>query len=202
MCCTASVHTYCGNVTDDLRHVNLDADQIRVLAHTLRSRLLGHLRLHGPATATRLAAALDTNSGATSYHLRQLADVGLVAEDPDAGRGRERVWRPVHDVSNWNRDDFAGDPGAQAASDWLVSNFAHRLAEQVQDWLTASPHESPQWVQAAEFSDFILRLNPDQLTAMTRELETVIERWRTTKPEPGARTVLLHLYPVPQKEDR
>jgi len=60
------------------REVHLDARQIRVLAHPLRFRLLGRLRLDGPATATGLARALETNTGATSYHLRQLADVGLV----------------------------------------------------------------------------------------------------------------------------
>ena len=49
-----------------------------MLAHPLRSRLLDELRLSGPATATTLAAVLHTNSGATSYHLRKLAEVALV----------------------------------------------------------------------------------------------------------------------------
>ena len=71
------------------------------LAHPLRLRLLGRLRTDGPATATALAEKLGTNTGATSYHLRQLAEVGLVAEDPDLGTGRQRWWRARHDVSSW-----------------------------------------------------------------------------------------------------
>jgi DNA-binding transcriptional ArsR family regulator len=71
--------------------IRLDAAALRVLAHPLRSRLLSHLRLHGPATATDLAERLSTNTGATSYHLRKLEEVGLVS-DTDTGVGKRRVW--------------------------------------------------------------------------------------------------------------
>jgi hypothetical protein len=181
----------------DLRHVNLDSRQIRVLAHPLRSRLLSQLRLNGPATATRLAEVLATNTGATSYHLRQLAEVGLVAEDAGAGHGRERWWRSAHDVTSWERDNFAGDPDAQAASDWLTSNFAHQLAERIEGWTKGVADEPEEWRSAAEFSDCILRLGPAQLTEMLGELNAVIDRWRAQQPGPDARQVLLYLYPVP-----
>ena len=52
----------------------------RLLAHPLRSRILAHLRLHGGATAADLARALSSNTGATSYHTRVLAEAGLVTE--------------------------------------------------------------------------------------------------------------------------
>ena len=184
-------------MSDDLRHVNLDSRQIRVLAHPLRSRLLSQLRLNGPATATKLAGALGTNTGATSYHLRQLAEVGLVAEDAEAGHGRERWWRSAHDVTSWKRDNFAGDPDAQAASDWLSSNFAHQLAERIEDWNSGLGDEPVEWRSATVFNDYIMRLGPEQLTAMLEELNAVIERWRTEEPAPDARQLLLYLYPVP-----
>jgi len=187
-------------MTDDVRHVNLDSRQIRVLAHPLRSRLLSQLRLSGPATATRLAEVLGTNTGATSYHLRQLAEVGLVAEDAGAGHGRERWWRAAHDVTSWERDQFAGDPDAQAASDWLTSNFAHQLAERIEDWNKVVADEPAEWRAAAEFSDWILRLDAAQLTAMTSELAAVVDRWRAETPGPDARQVLLYVYPVPLPE--
>jgi DNA-binding transcriptional ArsR family regulator len=185
---------------DDLSHVHLDARQIRVLAHPLRSRLVGELRLHGPATATQLASAFGTNTGATSYHLRQLAEAGLVEEDEGSGRGRERWWRARHDVTSWERDDYAGDPDATAAADWLTSQFAMRMAERVEEWNRGVGGESPEWRAAVRFSDWILRLDAAQLTGMTAELEEVVERWRratTESPSPDAREVLLYLYPVP-----
>lgn len=61
--------------------------QLRALAHPLRVQLLGLLRLDGPATASRLAARVGESSGATSYHLRQLAAYGFVEDEPGQGRG-------------------------------------------------------------------------------------------------------------------
>ncbi|GAA2497653.1 winged helix-turn-helix domain-containing protein [Winogradskya humida] len=178
--------------------VHLDGKQIRVLAHPLRARLLGQLRVDGPATATRLAAALGTNTGATSYHLRQLADVGLVTEDDTVGQGRERWWRSAHDMSSWKRDVFAGDPDATAASDWLDSYALTRLVEQVEAWRRVRPGEPAEWRAAAESSDYILDLNAEQLAAMNDELGAVIERYRGVAPGEGARQVLFYLYGVPR----
>ena len=183
--------------------VHLDAQQIRVLAHPLRSRLLGRLRLDGPATATRLAGALATNTGATSYHLRRLADVGLVAEQ-DGGRGRERWWRAAHDMTSWQRDTFTGDPDAVAAADWLDSYALNRLVDRAESWQRARPDASPPWRTAAGFSDFILTLGSAQLGALLAELEAVIDRYRAlgeTEPGPDARQVLLYLYAVPRLTD-
>ena len=68
--------------------------KLRALAHPLRVRMIGLLRTEGPATATTLAKRLGESTGATSYHLRQLAAYGLIEEDPERhGHGRERWWR-------------------------------------------------------------------------------------------------------------
>ncbi|MBU2662417.1 winged helix-turn-helix domain-containing protein [Actinoplanes bogorensis] len=61
-------------------------------AHPLRVRLLNLLRERGPSTASKLAELLGQSSGATSYHLRQLAAYGFV-EDAGCGTGRERWWQ-------------------------------------------------------------------------------------------------------------
>jgi predicted ArsR family transcriptional regulator len=191
-------------MADELRHVNLDARQIRVLAHPLRARLLSQLRLDGAATATKLAGKLGTNTGATSYHLRQLADVGLVAEDEGAGRGRERWWRAAHDVTRWDRDAYAGDADATAAADWFTGHLARVIAKRVEDWHHAAPNETAEWRQAADLSDYILTLNAPQLTALTKELDGVIERWRSetrATPAEGARQILIYLYSLPRPKE-
>ena len=102
--------------------LRLDPRGLKVLAHPLRSRLLTALREHGPATATALAERSGTNTGATSYHLRKLASVGLV-EETDDGRGRERWWRAATEMHGWTERDVAGDPDAQAATDWLRRHY-------------------------------------------------------------------------------
>jgi DNA-binding transcriptional ArsR family regulator len=185
-----------------MSEVKLDGRQIRVLAHPLRLRLLGRLRLEGPATATRLAQALGTNTGATSYHLRQLADVGLVAEDDTAGgKGRERWWRAEHETSSWHRDGFAGDPDAAAAAEWLDNEWLSFLAERAGAWHAARGAEPAEWRSAASFSDQWLELDAEQLTALNAEIEAVVARWSgEVEPGPGARRVGIFTYGMPWVE--
>src|SRR5215831_7404684 len=78
--------------------ISVDAGNLRGIAHPIRVRLLALLRDDGPSTATRLAARTGLNSGATSYHLRQLERFGFVVEDERTG-GRERWWRAAHRVT-------------------------------------------------------------------------------------------------------
>ncbi|MFD6751547.1 helix-turn-helix domain-containing protein, partial [Streptomyces anthocyanicus] len=73
-----------------------DLATLKALAQPRRQRILQHLTLHGPATSASLARELGLNTGATSYHLRELARYGCVEEQPEAdGHGRERWWRAV-----------------------------------------------------------------------------------------------------------
>jgi len=180
--------------------VRLRNDQIRVLAHPLRSRLLGSLRLHGPATATSLAADLGTNTGATSYHLRQLAEVGLVAEEGRPGTGRQRFWRAVHEMSSWHRSQYDDDPDAAAAADWLAGQQLTRLNSQFEAWWAAEREEPAEWRDASSLSDYYLALNAAQAQALMAELDAVVNRWRDVEPGPGARQVLLYLAAVPNME--
>ena len=70
--------------------------QLRALTHPIRLRMLGILRTEGPTTATALAQRLGLNTGATSYHLRQLAQHGFIVDDESRGNGRERWWQAAH----------------------------------------------------------------------------------------------------------
>jgi DNA-binding transcriptional ArsR family regulator len=176
-------------------------DQLRVLAHPLRSRLLGSLRLDGPATATSLAARLGTNSGATSYHLRQLAAAGIVEDDPERSTGRERVWRASHDGTSWRSPDYDADPDAQAADDWLVRHHAAVMAGWVDSWLEGRAGWSRSWRWAADQSDYHLHVTPEQLASLVAELHAVVDRYRDREdPDaPGAErvSVLLQAFPSP-----
>ncbi|AZM55919.1 transcriptional regulator [Streptomyces sp. WAC 01529] len=72
-----------------------DLRLLKALAQPRRQQMLQHLTVHGPATSATLARALGLNTGATSYHLRELARYGFVEEAPGSGHGRERWWRAV-----------------------------------------------------------------------------------------------------------
>ncbi|MEV1146402.1 winged helix-turn-helix domain-containing protein [Micromonospora sp. NPDC049799] len=187
-----------------VRTVHLDGRQIRTLAHPLRLRLLGALRMDGPATATTLADKLRTNTGATSYHLRQLADVGLVVEDPDRASGRQRWWRAAHDITHFEPTDFDGDPDARAAVEWLESDWIRWMAEQAERWMAAARNADRAWREAAAIGDMMLRLDPTRLRALNDELHEVVMRYRDEPvPDPAnARDVFVFLSAFPRVEER
>ena len=177
--------------------------QLRALAHPLRSRLLGTLRLDGPATATELAARLGTNSGATSYHLRQLAEVGLVEDAPERSTGRDRAWRSSHGSTSWSSTDFDDDPDARAADDWLLRHHANSMGRWVDDWLESRGEWPSEWRGAADQSDYHLTATPELLSALTAELHAVVRRFIETA-DPSAPTalpvtVLLQAFPSPDR---
>ena len=148
--CKESVHRYCAHhghthprtcsveTSGDLTGIRLDATSLRVLAHPLRSRLLSQLRIGGPATATDLAAELGTNSGATSYHLRKLESVGLVA-DTGEGEGKRRLWRAATDFHSYYPSDFVGDEDSETALNWLARDYVRHFSEQAERWVDVSP---------------------------------------------------------------
>src|SRR6476659_4931957 len=84
----------------DPRAVNPSSAGLRALSHPTRLRMLMLLRLEGPATATSLAQRLTLNTGATSYHLRQLAEHGFIEEDAERGDARDRWWKASHESTH------------------------------------------------------------------------------------------------------
>jgi DNA-binding transcriptional ArsR family regulator len=157
--------------------LRLDPKALRVLAHPLRSRLLTALRSGGPATATALAGALGTNTGATSYHLRRLAGVGLVTEQA-GGKGRERWWRATTDAHDWTERDVAGDAEAAAASDWLKRHYLRTFLDRYERWLDTAEAWPIDWRAAAESGDTILFGTPADLAAFQRDLLELFDRYR------------------------
>jgi DNA-binding transcriptional ArsR family regulator len=179
----------------------LGVEAVKVLAHPLRSRLLGELRTNGPATATALAEALDTNSGATSYHLRKLASVGLV-EETGEGKGRERWWRASHEMHSWFASDLDDDPDGIAVAAWLRGEALRRFQVFAEEWF-ASEYDWPvEWRDAGGSSDYLLQLSAAQLSDLGRDLFDVIERYRRLAPGPDPARVVLYTFAFPQPEGR
>ncbi|MEU6024671.1 helix-turn-helix domain-containing protein [Micromonospora sp. NPDC047134] len=184
---------------DRPRRVRIDRRQVRVLAHPLRTRLLGALRVKGPATASGLAELLDTNTGATSYHLRQLAEVGLVVEEPGRGTGRQRWWRAAHDVTNWENTDFDDDPDARAAIEWIQAEQVRQYVEYAERWFAVRDQWPPAWRDLFGTSDIFMTIPAARLAQLRTELWQVLERYRAEADptEPGAEQVQIFLTALP-----
>ncbi|MFF9646650.1 ArsR/SmtB family transcription factor [Kitasatospora aureofaciens] len=165
-----------GWMHSDDPHVVLTAKGMKAMAHPVRMRLVGLLRKHGPSTATRLAEQLGLNSGATSYHLRQLAAAGFVEEDTERGNARERWWRSAHRMTVWTGEDMADEEPETAVGFLRAVLAGHTLTGQrVLDSFETMPRE---WRKAVDFSDMLLQITPGEAEQLTAELSAVLRRYR------------------------
>ncbi len=175
--------------------VSPDTAGLKALAHPVRLRILGLLRTHGPATATSLAARLGLNSGATSYHLRQLAQHGFIVDDPARGNGRERWWRAAHQSTR----SSLGDGEVEAVSAYQHA-VAATYAEQQQRALVERPFLPEDWQRATTLSDWVVRLTPTRAQRLLEALVEAIEGEDDESEETAGSAhfvVQLSAYPMP-----
>lgn len=178
-------------MADDARDIRLDNQAIVALAHPLRSRLLGTLRLRGPATATELAGQLDTNTGATSYHLRRLEAVGLV-EDTGEGVGKRRLWAAASRSHSYVGSDFADDPDAGAAFGWLRRHYVQQMGERLTAFMDAEHDWPGRWRDIGGLGDDKVLVTPDQAEQLWDEIAAVITRYhRAGEGDPSATDLLV-----------
>ncbi|WP_415960875.1 ArsR/SmtB family transcription factor [Streptomyces sp. 021-4] len=184
---------------------NINARTLRTLAHPLRIRLLNALREFGPATASGLGERLAESSGATSYHLRQLAESGLVEDAPELGKGRERWWRSVHDGTMVEAADFRthADPEVRGAIDVVLHETATTHAQELNTWLGTMDEWPQEWQRSWDMSDFKLRLTPELAQELYEKLHDVVESYRDRVPEDteGSAVVRTHLHTFPRPSE-
>lgn len=168
--------TESGHHPDDTYHLS-DLDALKALSHPLRVQILGMLRIEGPGTATSLAERLGESTGSTSYHLRQLARHGLVIQDHDRGRGRERWWKAAHRATHFSMADFLADPEARLAAGALRSQWMRTYGALVDGWLREETTWDPAWIDAATITDAWVRLTPQRLADLLAEITELIDRY-------------------------
>lgn len=173
----------------------LDARSLRGLAHPLRIRLLGSLRRDGPATASQLAEQLNESSGATSYHLRQLAAHGFVEDAPELGKGRERWWRAAQDTTHFNEELLSdADPEVREAAQLYRTEVASHYARRISTWVSTSQEWPQEWVASSDMSGAILHLTPELAAELRDRIHLLIEGYRALAPdEDDPRASLVHV---------
>jgi DNA-binding transcriptional ArsR family regulator len=167
-------------------------------------RILNILAAEGEATSTTLARRLGESTGTLSWHLRHLAEHGLIEEDPDRGTRRERWWRApdgqmmIEGIELFDAQELRGPLslvlGETAAYHFrLVARHVARIA---------AGQISGEWADAsAMIGSGGVAMSPSQLGALNMELLQVIRdhsRAAGNDPQPGAErvVVLLHSFPV------
>ncbi len=191
---------------DPERDVVLTPKALRGMVHPIRLQLLELLQIDGPATATGLAARVGQSSGVTSYHLRVLAEHGLILEDTERGTGRDRWWRAAHRSLSFTfraPDDHGDADTIEDAENYLRYNAddAHRRTIAFVDSITAhlgELHELPWNIDA-----WPLRLSREQARALARQIRDLVSAYRREPgdpdPQPGTERAVFQFQLLPDE---
>jgi len=178
------------------RQVTGDAKRWKAMSHPLRRDMLRHLGEHGPATSTTLAEALGENTGSTSYHLRILADAGVIEEVPEQTNGRERWWRTI--PTDLREPDYDGlSPDDRAALDeWRATQIPREVDlfnRYIRDFRKHGP-----WAKSSRAAGYYTAADLD---AFMNEYVGLLNKYghaAETAP-PDARLMLLRMFYIPDE---
>ena len=170
---------------------------LAALAHPLRVALLYQLNALGSRTASQCAQALGETPANCSYHLRQLAKVGLVTRD-EAGNGRERPWRSVYTGLSLRPPVDDADPDVVTAARATRASVANieieehaRLARQ---YLRLEPRAAKAWRDVAGVNSYSLRLTAGELDELVQALDAAIRPYiGLTRADPPEDAQPVHL---------
>jgi Mn-dependent DtxR family transcriptional regulator len=137
--------------------------------------MLGMLRQQGPATATMLAERLAQSSGATSYHLRQLAAYGFVVEEAGRGVRRERWWKAA------DKETLLDTTSGEFAPEDVEAYFraiAAQTVDRIDSWVSSVVTIPEQWHEAGTISDWRLRLTPAEANELQAKVFDLVRGYR------------------------
>jgi DNA-binding transcriptional ArsR family regulator len=174
-----------------------DSKVLAAMAHPLRVALLYQLYALGPRTASQCALALGETPANCSYHLRQLAKVGLVARE-EATDGRERPWRSVYTGLDLHPPVEDPDPevvtAARATRAALANAEIGEHARLARQYLRLEQRADRAWRDAASMGSYSLRLTPEELEGLVRALDALVRPYiGLTRADPPEGAEPVHL---------
>ena len=170
-------------MTNPYGDVELDARGMRALAHPVRLRALTELQSSGPSTATLLSARVGATPSVTSWHLRHLAEHGLVEDAPGRGSGRERWWQATARGFRYR----AEGPGEQEAGRLLSRVIEEVEGDVVGRWhQEVEPRLDPQWLAVAGRASTRVLVTPQEAHALEAAIEELLAPYVRRKDDPGS----------------
>ncbi|WP_406015235.1 helix-turn-helix domain-containing protein [Streptomyces sp. NBC_00984] len=182
-----------------------DLETLKAFGHPLRMKLYRALHIAREATASQLAEQVDEAVSLVSYHLRKLADHGLIEEAEQQGKdGRERWWQPASNGLNFHDEDFSDAP-EKAATHAAVGRLSFdQHIELYRRYLDSTQSWAPEWRSASFASECLPRLTAEELAALAREMHELINRYQDAArvreeagDSDGREQVALHVYGFP-----
>ncbi|MGW2424632.1 ArsR/SmtB family transcription factor [Streptomyces sp. NPDC001709] len=182
-----------------------DLGTLKALAHPLRSQLYRLLIISRAATASQLAEQVDEAVSLVSYHLRKLAEHGLIEEaEPRSGDGRERWWQPASDGVSIRDEDFRDAPEKAAAHTAASRLFFEQRADMYRRYLDERAHWGDAWTTASGSDEWLLKLTPDELAELSRKMYDLVRSYEESGraaeaagDTEGRENVAVHTYGFP-----
>ncbi|MFI8823056.1 ArsR/SmtB family transcription factor [Streptomyces sp. NPDC053431] len=154
-----------------------DLGTLKALSHPLRMRLYRALFVARTATASQLAEQVDEAVSLVSYHLRKLAEHGMIEEaETRSTDGRERWWQPSSYGFTIREEDIRDAPELVAASDALGRTLDEQRAALHRRFLDERLTWSDAWRSAVISAEWLPRLTPAELAALGEELDAVLRK--------------------------
>ncbi|MGN7949270.1 winged helix-turn-helix domain-containing protein [Microbacterium sp. 22215] len=148
---------------------------LKAYAHPLRRRMIRLFSRREHLRAADVAADLDVPANSASFHLRVLADAGLIEEAPEHARDRrDRVWKSRRGSFN------VGDPEHPVPDEALGTAMVRSIADDHQDMLSRVIAWTPEYLSGratemhAAFSQRIVRLTEAEFEAVMDRVQEVI----------------------------
>ncbi|MEU9096149.1 helix-turn-helix domain-containing protein [Streptomyces sp. NPDC048361] len=156
-----------------------DVDTLKAFGHPLRMRLYRALYIARTATASQLADQVDEAVSLVSYHLRKLADHGLIEEaEPQGSDGRERWWQLASERISYRHEDFRDAPEKLAAHTSVTRLLVEQRMDLYRAYLDEMSAWSTEWTGASFSSEHSLRLTPAELAYLEGELDAVLKKYK------------------------
>lgn len=182
-----------------------DLATLKAFGHPLRMKLYRALFIARRATASQLAEQVDEAVSLVSYHLRKLADHGLIEPaEGDRADGRERWWQPSSQGFSFRDEDFNDAPEKSATYAAVGRLSFDQHTELYRSFLDAFQSWSAEWRGAAFRSEYLARLTAEELAQLGNEMHELVRRYENAgrareeaDESEGRENVALHLYGFP-----
>ncbi|MFF0555109.1 ArsR/SmtB family transcription factor [Streptomyces sp. NPDC004266] len=184
-----------------------DLGTLKAISHPLRMRLYRALHVARAATASQLAEQVDEAVSLVSYHLRKLAEHGLIEEaEARSADGRERWWQPSSYGFSIHDEDVRDAPELAAATTAFGRTVDEQRTELHRRFLDERLTWSDEWRSASISSEWLPRLTAAELAALGAELDAVLRKYdqqaraaEAAGDTEGRENVAVHLHGFPYR---
>lgn len=182
--------------------VELDARGMRAIAHPTRLAILLRLQTQGPDTATGVSGHVGVSPSVASWHLRHLAEHGLVRDAAQQGPGRQRWWEAASGFRFMVVDDDSANAARALTGvlEQIEGDIPGRWRAEIEPYLDST------WRRLSGRANTMIAVTPAELEQIGSAIEELLApyvlRRPTAQEEWPAETRLVRIlrYTMPQLE--